>query len=142
MDESILNLVLFCFLSIFQANVTQILCLCKSACDAIGASVKRSIRRQAIQGAQITNPKEFFDACKNMESSKIEFQFCSKADVQDAQRILNNRYENVQVKTVPGTLEFHGFIPKDHQIINAKRFSFSNLSKEFITAKPIPLPLP
>lgn len=112
----------------------------KSACDAIGASVKRSIRRQAIQGAQITNPKEFFDACKNIGDSKIQFEFCSKEDVREAQQILNNRYENVQVKTVVGTLQYHEFLPKDHQIIIAKQTSFSNLSKEFITAKLIPLP--
>lgn len=62
----------------------------KSACDAIGATVKRSIRRQAIQGATITNPLEFFAACKKIDS-KIEFEFCSKADVQLAQEILNNR---------------------------------------------------
>lgn len=111
----------------------------KSACDAIGATVKRWIRRQAIQGAKITNPEEFFDACKKMDS-KIEFQFCSKADVQQAQEILNNRYENVKVKPVIGTLQYHAFIPEDHQIINAKRTSFPNLSKPFITAVPIPLP--
>lgn len=113
----------------------------KSACDAIGATVKRSIRRRAIQGRQITNPEQFFDACMEMDST-IQFEFCSKADVRDAQELLNNRYENVNVRTVPGTQQYHGFIPKDHQIINAKRFSASPLSKEFIVAKPIPIPLP
>lgn len=113
----------------------------KSACDAIGATVKRSVRRQAIQGAQITNPKEFFDACKKMDSL-IEFEFCSKADVQEADEILKNRYEIFNVKPIVGTLKYHGYVPKDSQIINARTFSFSNLSKEFITAVPIPLPLP
>lgn len=117
------------------------LCTGKSACDAIGANVKRSVRRQAIQGGTITNPREFFEACKKMDSS-IEFEFCSHEDVRQAQEILNHRYENVKIKTIPGTLQYHGFIPKDEQIIDAKRTSFSNLSKQFITAVPIPQPMP
>lgn len=113
----------------------------KSACDAIGANVKRMIRRKAIQGAQITTPKEFFDACEKVDA-QYHFEFCSNAEVQQAKEILNERYEYVKVKTIDGTLKYHGFIPVDSQLIDAKKYSSSNLSKRYITAVPIPRPLP
>lgn len=111
----------------------------KSACDAIGASVKRLIRRHAIQGNKITTPLEFFDACKKLDS-KIVYEFCSNDDVTQAEGILNRRYENMKIQTIVGTHQFHGFIPSDSQTMSAKMFSFSRISKKFVVAKPIPLP--
>lgn len=113
----------------------------KSACDGIGASVKRLVRRRAIQGNDIKTPKEFFDACRKLDSS-IAFDFCTNEEVHRAEIILNDRYENYKVRQIVGTRKFHGFIPINSQEISAKTFSFSALTKQFVIAIPIPRPLP
>lgn len=108
----------------------------KSACDAIGATVKRLVRRLAIQGNQITGPREFYEACKKLNST-IAFDFCTNADVQQADGILKSRYEDMKIKTITGTTKYHAFIPgEDSQTMLTKTFSFSRITKSFVIATP------
>lgn len=97
--------------------------------------MKRSVRNQAIHGNEITSAKAFFDACTN-SSLRIHFEFCTNEEIEEAKEILNHRYENMKVKTIQGTLGYHGYIPVDSQTINAKTFSSSALSKPYVVAIP------
>lgn len=95
--------------------------------------MKRSIRKLALQGTQITTPRDFFNACKRMDSS-IAFEYCTNDDVQLANEVLNLRYEAMKIKTIVGTTQYHAFIPLDTQTISVKTFSFSMVSKPVVIA--------
>lgn len=100
----------------------------KNACDGIGGTVKRFVRRESLRrpdSTPITTPIEFFNTVKN-EFKTMQFGFCSKADYQKEKDFLKDRFATAV--RINGTRSFHSFIPFSSNEIKCKVVSTCNES--------------
>lgn len=104
----------------------------KDVCDAINAVVKKSIRVACYRDDEtILTAKEAFDFCerKLADKANIDFLFITQVQVSDISAELEKRYANC--KTIPGTRQFHSFIPISESKIECRLYSSSNVAKVF-----------
>lgn len=96
----------------------------KTACDGVGAILKREARRrslQIIQGEPILTPNALFRWAKNHFKTMDVF-FFSKEDHETIQiEKLNQRFATA--KAVPGIQKNHCFIPTMNNAVLIKRYS-------------------
>jgi hypothetical protein len=81
----------------------------KSACDGIGAAVKRHVRYCVLaEDISVVSASDFVD-CSNSFTNKIHVHEITQENIDDNNGVLKTRWENENVKNVPGTLKFHSF---------------------------------
>lgn len=98
----------------------------KSACDGIGGTIKRATARASLQrttSGQILTPEDMFRFCEESLSSNIKYFFVSKCELEESNRKLMPRFEDVC--TIPGTRQYHRFVPKNTEELMVYLFSSS-----------------
>ena len=95
----------------------------KSSCDGIGGTVKRLTARASLQRTfsnQIITAEEVFNFCRN-EVKGIVSKYISKEEMDIVRSRLSDRFSKTH--TLPGTRNYHQFVPIRNSIIGAKRVS-------------------
>ena len=98
----------------------------KQPCDGIGGTVKRLAAKASLQRHlqnQILTPKAMFEFCvNNIEGiNRINFIYISSDELQETRIFLQDRFVNAS--TIPGTRNFHQFVPVGNLKIATKRCS-------------------
>lgn len=100
----------------------------KGACDGIGANLKRGARRSSLQlssGNHILTPEDLYRwAEKYCKETKVFFS--SKAEYDETAVQLKERISGAKI--IPGTLNYHAFIPTNENTLILKKTS---MSKEY-----------
>ncbi|XP_047133454.1 uncharacterized protein LOC124811601 [Hydra vulgaris] len=92
----------------------------KQPCDGIGGTVKRLVANASLQRIstnQILNSRDMFTYCTN-NIKGINFIFISSESLIETRLLQSERFKNV--KTIPGTRDFHEFIPVCHNEVKMK----------------------
>lgn len=95
----------------------------KSPCDGLGGTFKRLASRASLQRPyrdQLLTVKDLFEWVKQQDYN-FTTVLCLQREHDAMARHLKNKYNNV--KTVPGTRDFHYISPVNKNTIIAKRFS-------------------
>ncbi|XP_058803484.1 uncharacterized protein LOC131671234 [Phymastichus coffea] len=92
----------------------------KSACDGIGAVVKRIARKASKQRVQILNAKQMHDYLSTKES-KIKILYVDDSAVEARGKSLAKRFSSA--KTVKDTRQYHFFEPIDQKTMKVKFYS-------------------
>ena len=118
----------------------------KSPCDSIGGTIKRTVTKASLQrpyNDQILTPAQLFEFCKE-NINGIDFIFISKEIMEQVRNIMNKRFQ-IADKPIPGTRNFHHFIPLGDNKIGIKRVSWQdhfdlvfNFGKQHIIIRPTP----
>lgn len=99
----------------------------KSACDGIGATVKRNAYRVSLQRPeynQILTPKIFYNWAINF-FEKVSFDFCTENEHDREHKALTSRYK--KAITIKNTRQYHCFKPsEDGKHIMCRKISSSN----------------
>lgn len=99
-------------------------CHGKGPCDALGGVLKRNAARTSLERPfenQITTPHELYSWAIQNES-KVNYQFYSTKDYNIMERKIKHRYNSI--KQIPGTHQYHSFVPIDKTSLHIKKFSF------------------
>lgn len=109
----------------------------KSACDGIGGSFKRELRREAIRRIDdpIKTAKEVFDWAIKRGGSNMLYIYCSNEEYKRAFEEDENGNRYAKVKTLSGTQSYHSFKPVAEGLIEVRRYSGSNECKTFSIIK-------
>ena len=107
----------------------------KGACDGIGANIKRQAARSSLQCSpkhHILTPHALFQWAKS-NCKETEIFFSTKKNHALATELLKARFE--KAVTIPGTLQYHAFIPTQDGKLQLKKFSFSEKWEIFSNGK-------
>ena len=101
----------------------------KGACDGLGGTVKRLAARASLQRPyqeQIMTSLQLYNwACSSLKS--INFSYCSCAEYFEVEDQLKTRFNNS--RTVPGTRQYHSYIPKSLEMVEVRRYSLATTFK-------------
>uniref|UniRef100_A0ABD2WEA9 Uncharacterized protein n=1 Tax=Trichogramma kaykai TaxID=54128 RepID=A0ABD2WEA9_9HYME len=97
----------------------------KGACDGIGANIKRGARRTSLQLTvknHITSAESLYEWAKG-HCKETEIFLSKKTDYDQTSLELQPRFETS--KEIPGTLQYHAFIPTNDNSLILKKISSS-----------------
>ena len=97
----------------------------KSACDGIGGTIKRLAAKASLQrpyNDQIMTPRQLFDWAKS-NIQNISFAYVTQEEYAAEEKLLEVRFS--EAVTVPGTQQFHSFVPIKKGVLQVKYFSNS-----------------
>ncbi|KAL7298729.1 hypothetical protein TKK_0008483 [Trichogramma kaykai] len=97
----------------------------KGACDGIGANIKRGARRTSLQLTvknHITSAESLYKWAKG-HCKKTEIFLSKKTDYDQTSLELQPRFETS--KAIPGTLQYHAFIPTNDNSLILKKIRSS-----------------
>ena len=98
----------------------------KGACDGLGGTVKRLAAKAILQRPfeeQIQTPLQLYEwASSNLPG--IFFVYCTTEEYSSEAKNLEERFEHC--RTVPGTRQFHCFVPQSSESLLTKRYSTSS----------------
>lgn len=103
----------------------------KSACDGIGAILKREAKRKSLQivnGEPILTPEALFQFAKS-HLKETDVFFFSKDDHEQIKQKLKERFD--AAKPIPGIQKNHCFIPSTGGGLRIKRYSASTNEEVF-----------
>lgn len=98
----------------------------KGACDGIGANLKRGARRTSLQLSsknRILTAEDLYEWAKNYCKETKVF-YSSKNDYEKSVLELKPRLD--QAKAIPGTLQYHAFIPLNQNTLKLQKTSLSS----------------
>ncbi|GBM24625.1 hypothetical protein AVEN_144376-1 [Araneus ventricosus] len=97
----------------------------RSACDGIGGTVKRLAAKASLQrpySEQIMTPHQLFDWAKS-NIRNISFAYLQEEYAAE-EKLLEGRFS--EAVTIPGTRQFHSFVPVKKSVVQMKYFSYSS----------------
>ena len=99
----------------------------KSPCDGIGGTIKRMATRASLQRPyddQIPTSVQLFEYCRE-HINGIDFIFISKEDMELVRIAMTQSYQ-IAKKPIPGTRNFHHFLPSKDNTFCIKRVSWQD----------------
>ena len=102
----------------------------KGACDGIGGTVKHlaaQVSLQRLYQEQIMTPLQLYDWARTSLKA-IQFTYCSCAEYSEVRDQLETQFENS--RTIPGTCQYHSYIPVSSEIVQVRTFSASTTFKK------------
>jgi hypothetical protein len=105
----------------------------KSPCDGIGAAIKRNVRVSVLaEGERVVSAAEFVQ-CANKFGNKVHVYELTKKEIDSYQELLDERWDECNVKGIPGTMKFHSYkCTEDSNTIEAAYTSLNHSSKLFV----------
>lgn len=104
----------------------------KGPCDGIGGTLKRLADEASLQRIyenQILTAKQVYDwAIGRSTESTMYYEYCAIEEFDNSTKAVASYWK---VGRVPGTRDFHAFIPLDENTINCKFNSASEESQSF-----------
>ena len=101
----------------------------KGACDGLGGTVKRLAARTSLQRPyhnQIMTPLQLYDWCYTSLTA-IHFAYCSCNEYSETSTALETRFN--KSRTIPGTRQYHSFVPISSDVVEVRKFSDSPMHK-------------